>query len=64
MCSTEVIERFNDTVVGAQRLRCKTRQRRTVVVGFVELRVFVDGASEKTPIERTVGALLERVSWR
>ena len=56
--AAEVIERFNDTVIGTQRLRCKTRQRRTVVVGFVELRVFVDGASKKTSIERTVGGTL------
>lgn len=55
MRAAEVIERFNDTVIGTQRQRCKTRQRRTVVVGFVELRVFVDGASKETSIERTVG---------
>ena len=55
MGAAEVIERLDDAVVGAQRLRRKARQRRTVVVGFVKLRVFVDGAAEKAAIQRAVG---------
>ena len=53
-CAPESLQRIYNAGICTHCFRLETRQGLTVVVVYIEDRVFVDAASQKTPVDRAV----------